>query len=189
MSLTEAFLAADRVTASIFYYQPLQVGQAPLKIKSPLLGQPVKMQNHSALLQEFIYQKDDRADLDPSLQGIFKEVMIRNSGIIKIYDRRLDLGETSEQEQMALQTDLADGVKIPSAVGVPVTQIIIPRMSETLTKAEDEINVAFRTLIPFPSVRRFLQMWQEKIEAPLHHVRFAACSAAQSSYGNQWSVN
>lgn len=189
MSLSEAFLGADRVTASIFYYQPLQVGQAPLKIKSPLLGQPEKTQTHSVLLQEFVYQQDDRADLDPSLKSIFNNIMIRNNGIVKIYDRRLDLGETSEQEQMALQTDLADGVKIPSAIGIPVSQIIIPRLSETLTKGEDETNVAFRTLIPFPSLRRFLQMWQEKIEAPLHHVRYGACSAAESSYTNECSIH
>ena len=185
MSLSQEFTASSRVCAHIYYMRPLQIGQNPLSIASDMIGQKPAVQNHSVLLQSFIYQNDDEMDLSADLKKIFERTMRLNQGIVKIYDRQSRLGVMSEVEQLRLQRKLADGTELDAATikAVEVSQVIVPSVGEEIASGEQSPSTArFKTLIPYPRLRRFLQKWQQEFEAPLHHIQFAAGQAAKATY-------
>lgn len=187
MSLSNTFEATSRVSAHIYYMRPLQVGQNPLEIKSALIGKEPAVQHHSVLLQSFIYQNDDQMDLSPELKNIFQRTMRLNQGIVKIYDRKSRLGVLGEIEQLRLQRKLADGTEldVETVKAVEVSQVIVPSLGEEIAGGDQAASAArFKTLIPYPRLRRFLQKWQDEFEAPLHHVQFAAGHSARASYNH-----
>ena len=189
-SLVKEFLdGAQRITARLYYYIPLEVGQDPLKLQSKIIGEePVKL-HHSGILQQFVYQQDDQADLDDGLKEIFARIMQTSNGLIKIHDRRERITLMHEEAQLAAQKKLADGATIESNASVQVPQILIPTKQEQANPGMAEINMAFKTMVPYPRLRSFLQYWQDNIDGPLHHVQYAIGSLADSNYQRHHAVN
>lgn len=169
MSLVEAFLSgAQRVTVEVTYYIPREAGQGPLAISPTLLGRPAREISHSGILQTFVIQKDDRSDLeDKKLRSVFEELVLSRGGIINVHDRRL---------RMVMMTD--GNVDFNQAAVMP---IIIPKPEEVKNAGMQEAVNVFKTMVPFPAVRRFLQYWQDNIDGPMHQVRLACGSIATSS--------
>lgn len=160
------FMEAHRVTAQILYFMPLKEGQAPLQIESRLIGQRPQQIHHTNVLQTFAHQFDDVSDLeDPALVKVFRDVVVAKGGLINIHDRKSRLSIMAE----------GDGPTLP---------VIIPRPSEELNPGlKDEVKT-FKTLIPFPQVREFLQFWQENIEGPIHQVQLATMPLGQVGWRN-----
>ncbi len=173
--LADSFLlGAQRVTLQTHYFKPRQVGQGPLKIQPSLLGQKTEEINHTGILHTFVLQEDDTSDLqDERLRDIFDRLVLSNGGIIKIHDRRKRFAIMTEEAHLLEQTPLLpEGMPQPKSLVVP--QILIPTPEEEGAPGMAETMKAFKTFVPFPRVRHFLQFWQEQIEGPLHHVQFAA---------------
>lgn len=189
-SLVKEFLeGAQRVTARLYYYIPLEVGQEPLKLQSKIIGEEPAHLHHSGILQQFVYQQDDRADLDEELKEIFARIMQTSNGLLKIHDRRERITIMHEEAQMAAQKKLADGTTIESTASVQVPQIFIPTKQEQANPGMAEINKTFKTMVPYPRLRSFLQYWQDNIDGPLHHVQYAIGSVADSGYQRQHAIN
>ena len=190
-SLIKEFLnGTQRVTAHLYYFMPLEIGQEPLKLESKLLGKEPKKLHHRGILQEFLFQADDRADLDDELKDVFARIMQTSNGLIKIHDRRERITLMQEEAQLAAQKKLADGKSTESnSPAVQVPQIFIPTKEELGNAGMVDINKAFKTMVPYPRLRSFLQFWQETIDGPLHHVQYALGSLADSSYQRQHALN
>jgi uncharacterized protein Usg len=189
-SLVKEFLAGtQRVTVNVYYFRPLEAGQEPLKLQSKIIGEEPTKLHHTGILQQFVYQEDDRADLDEGLKEIFAEIMQTSGGILKIHDRRERVTLMQKEAQLAAQRKLADGSTIESTAGVQVPQILIPTKQEQSNPGMAEINKAFTTLVPYPRLRSFLQDWQDNKDGPLHHVQYAISSLSDSNYSNHYAIN
>ena len=147
MSLVDQFLSgAQRVTIEVTYFRPRQVGQESLSIKPNLLGQAPKSINHSGILQTFVAQKDDKSDLeDARLKKVFEELVLMRGGVVHVHDRRLRMGMMTNFETAAIMP------------------IIIPKPNEVQNSGMAEAVQVFKTMVPFPAVRKFLQYWQDEI--------------------------
>lgn len=177
MSLTQAFLnGAQRVFIEITYFKPRDIGQDDLEIRPVLLGQKPQRIHHSGILQTFVTQKDDVPDLeDKRLQRVFEEMVLMRNGIINIHDRRIRIAEMT---QGAVDFD-----------GKQVAPIIIPTSKEMENPGMIDVTATFKTMVPFPRVRAFLQFWQDQIEGPMHQVRLACGSIANSGFQQKHYIN
>lgn len=137
-SLMEEFLnGAQRVTAEVLYFIPLREGDAPRRISTGLLKDGTREVAHTNLLQTFVNQFDDKPDIqDTRLYRVFQELVADRGGVVRIQDRR---------ERLSLMTKEA-----------AVAPIFIPRPEEELNAGMKEIVDTFKTMIPFPRVRKFL---------------------------------
>lgn len=189
-SLVKEFLAGtQRVTVNVHYFIPLEEGREPLKLQSKIIGEKPTELHHSGILQQFLYQEDDCADLDEGLKEIFASIMQTSGGILKIHDRRERVVLMQKEAQLAAQRKLADGSTIESTAGVQVPQIFIPTKQEQSNPGMAEINKAFTTLVPYPRLRAFLQDWQDNKKGPLHHVQYAVSSLTDSNYCHHHAIN
>lgn len=176
-SLVEEFLkGTQRVTMRVYYYRPLDIGQAPLEIKPEIIGAKPVIVPHSTILQTFDHQMDDRTDLeDKRLAKVFEQLVIANNGIVRIQDR---------SQRLSVMQDDIEGSRLANIVPV-----LIPRPSEQANPGMKETVDTFKTMIPFPRVRKFLQNWQENLDGPLHHVQLAVGSMAHGGYQRHMAVN
>ncbi len=190
--LIDEFLrGSSRITTRIFYYVPLNEGQEPLKVRPTLIGEkPVEL-NHAGVIQEYIYQVDDKSDLHADFADVFNSIMNASHGNVKILDRAQRITLMGAAEQLATQQKTAQGQKLESDKVLPVPQIIIPRKTEEYSGGMRELTQAFHTLVPFPKVRSFLQFWQDKLDGPLNHIQFSHGSIANASLGthSEFTVN
>ncbi|MFA5592807.1 MAG: hypothetical protein WC989_05805 [Micavibrio sp.] len=188
-SLIEEFLeGSKRITARVYYFIPLPEGEESRQLPSPLIGEQPARIYHAGILQEFIYQQDDRADIDDGLKDVFARVMQISNGIVKIHNRMERMAVMQEEVQLEAQKKLAGGVAIDTASSVIVPQVFIPKPDEETNAGMDEINQTFKALVPFPRLRGFLQYWQDNINGPLHHMQFVTGSLA-GGYGNHHAIN
>lgn len=159
--LMEEFLKGSKVVvAQILYFRPLEEGRAPLKINHGLIGEKPTEIQHTNLLQTYFLQTDDTPDIkDERLTAVFESLVLARNGIVRIQDRKQRLAAMNFGQE-----DVAKGV---------VTPILIPKSSELSNPGMQEIVETFKTMIPFPKVRKFLQFWQENLDGPLHEVHFA----------------
>ncbi len=169
-SLTQAFLEGkQRVTAKILYYVPRPDGAPALRLSSQFLGEKPRLISHTGVLQSFVYQVDDKSDLeDERLQRVFAELVTKNGGIVALHDRRL---------RMQIMDEFA-----ASGRPVAVAPVIIPTIEQEQSPGMADEVLAFKTLIPFLAVRKFLKFWQEKIDGPLKEVQIASAPLSSTSY-------
>lgn len=188
-SMIEDFLeGSKRVTAYVYYFIPLNEGEKPRQLPTKIIGEkPIEL-HHAGILQQFVYQQDDRADVKDELKDIFAKVMETSNGIVKIHDRSQRIALMHQEGQLEAQRDLAGGVRIESLSGIPVPQILIPKPHEEAVAGMEDISRTFKTLIPFPRLRGFLQYWQENVSGPLHHVQYVAGNLT-SGYQNHHAIN
>ncbi len=162
---------AERVTTHVLYKKPLNVGQEPLVTQPVLLGEARQTLTHS-ILTTFTHQFDDHTDLeDERLASVFKEVVLENDGVIRIQDRKQRIAIVNE----------AAGESLSRLNTMP---IVIPLASEKGNAGMKEAETVFRTLVPFPRVRKFLEYWQENLDGPIVEVKIAAGSIARANWQN-----
>lgn len=165
-SLSDVFIGqTQRVTAHILYFIPLEEGRGPLKIAPTLLGEASREVPHRNVLQTYTEQFDDAPDFaDERLVRVFQNLVMAQNGVVRIQN---------PVDRLAIMTE---------ASGSKIKPIVIPRPNEMANAhLRDEI-AAFKTLIPFPAVRKFLQYWQENLDGPLYEVRLITSAI----YNNNW---
>lgn len=172
-TLIEQFLnGAQRVTTEVCYFIPLPDGAAPRQISTGDIKCPTLEVPHTNVLQTFVHQFDDKSDIrDERLFRVFQELVANRGGIVPIQDRR-------ERFAMMAQS---------SAPGSSQTMapVFIPRPSEVFNAGMKDVVDTFKTMIPFPRVREFLQYWQENIAGPIREVRLAAAPIPNARFTNQ----
>lgn len=169
-SLALEFLkGAERVTAHVFYRKPLEAGQEPLVVRSPLLGQAPKVLDHS-IITTFTHQFDDTTDMkDVRLAKVFEDLVMKNNGIVRIQDRTKRISVMNEEVGQSLSR-------------LNTVPLIIPLPSEKNNAGMKEAETTFRTLVPFPRVRKFLEYWQEHLEGPMVEVQMTIGSITKSEW-------
>lgn len=150
------------VTAVIEYFIPRREQNAPPLVVAPtLIGQAPTVLSHAGLLQQFTWQQFDLDETQtPRIQTLrehFHTMLPQDeAGRDRILDgifRRAAKGGGVFGNALVAAVDRAGNVQMPSS---------------NLTQEE-----AFRAMVPFPGLRKFLQYWAENIEGPIHSVRFA----------------
>ena len=169
-SLVLDFLkGAERITAHVFYRKPLEIGQEPLVVPSPLLGQAPKVLSHS-IITTFTHQFDDKTDMkDVRLAKVFEELVLQNNGIVRIQDRTKRISVMNEEAGKSLSR-------------LNTAPVLIPLPSEKNNAGMQEAEKTFRTLVPFPRVREFLEYWQEHLDGPMIEVQMAIGSMVKSEW-------
>lgn len=182
MSLGHHFQSSvERVSLQVVYYLPLDPGQAPIRLRPELLGGEERVLEHKGILNSFAHQFDDHSDQeDPRLQEAYQKIMSASQGIVRIHDRRERISSLLEE---AAKINPDNTMPYQDALQI-APKIIVPKPEELTSTGMGEENTVFKTLIPYPRVRAFLQFWQNEIEGPMHHIRIAAGRAATSTYNN-----
>lgn len=181
-------MSADRVSVQVAYFLPLDPGQPPLRLRPELLGGEERVLPHKGVMQIFAHQFDDHSDLeDVRLQRAYEATMIASRGIVRIHDRKERLSTLLEE---AAKINPDNRVTYQDALE-KAPKIIVPKPAELASPGMKEENTIFKTLVPYPRVRKFLQYWQDEIEGPMHHIRLAAGRTATHSYRhvNVYNVN
>lgn len=159
---------AALVTANIFYFKPRAEGAGPLEIRPELIGEDPKKIMHTGLIEEFIWQEYDINDLDQKKWERFRELKREFRQAITLPDARERL------EIMFNQTagqDLKDAKLAASLLSGKSNLEDLPFVPD-VTKMAPEDTLA--VMIPYPKLREFLRFWQDKIDGPLHSVRYTA---------------